>query len=85
MQERHILDNSNLFVWDGKQVDGEVVRTGEVCEPVLLKVTYPRPEGEMEDEEGCSVEGVMEERGKDCEIEIGRPKDSTLGDLRVCL
>ena len=71
VQERNLLDNSNLFVWDGKQVGGEIVRTGQSCEPVLLRVTCPRTEGE---------EGAGQK-----ETNIGRHKDSTLGDLRVTI
>ena len=53
------------------------VRAGRVCEPVLLRVAYPRPprEGGEEEEE--------EEEKEEGEIEIGRSKDSTLGELRV--
>ena len=67
LQDLQVLDGSNLFIWDGKQVGGVEVRTGQACEPVLLRVTYPRPACD-EDEE---------------EVEMGRAKDSTLGELRV--
>ena len=77
LNDLHILDNSNLFVWDGKQVGQVPVRTGEAFEPVCLRVTYPHlhfsEEEEEEEEEG--------ERGR--EVDVGRPKDSTLGELRV--
>ena len=76
IQDQNILDNSNLFVWDGKQVDGEFIQTGKSCEPVLLRVTYPTIEEEAE-------VARAEEGGRESVVEIGRPKDSTLGDLRV--
>ena len=77
LQDQDILDNSNLFVWDGKQVDGELIRTGKSSEPVLLRVTCPKAE------EGVGEGGV--EEGGEREMEIGRAKDSTLGELRVII
>ena len=74
LQDQRVLDNSNLFVWDGKQVGGVPVRTGTACEPVLLRMTYPQPPS------GEGGEGEGEREG---EIELGRARDSTLGGLRV--
>ena len=69
-----ITDDSNLFVWDGVQVGGEVVQVGVSCEPVLLHVTYPAPSSH-----GSSA------TGEECEYELvsGFPKNSTLKELRV--
>ena len=72
LRDLQVLDGSNLFVWDGERVGGVGIRTGTACEPVLLRVTY----------HSCEESGGVEE-GEEEEMEIGRPKDSTLGELRV--
>ena len=65
-----ITDESHLFVWGGEEVGGEAIQVGTPCEPILLNVTHPSCE---EDDEG-----------KEVELTLGFPKNSTLGELRVC-
>ncbi|XP_068101398.1 ubiquitin carboxyl-terminal hydrolase 40 isoform X2 [Hyperolius riggenbachi] len=37
-----IKDGSDVFVWDGKQVGGQPVKSGPDCTPVLLTIMRPR-------------------------------------------
>ena len=62
------MDESHLLVWGGEEVGGEAIQVGASCEPVLLNLTYPSGE----------------EEGKEVELALGFPKNSTLGELRVC-
>ncbi|XP_054712261.1 ubiquitin carboxyl-terminal hydrolase 40-like [Uloborus diversus] len=46
IKDLNILDGSKIFIWDGKQIDGESFSVGVAHEPVLLNVTMNLPSGE---------------------------------------
>lgn len=60
-----IHTNTDLFVWNGKEVCGSEVLTGAEWEPVLLTVVRPflGPEEENEMEYGCGDENEGFEKG----------------------
>ena len=78
-----LTSDSNLFVWDGKQVRGHALQTGASCEPVKLHVTYPLPPPSSGDS-GEGGEEEEEEEEEESELVSGFAKNSTLGELRVC-
>ncbi|XP_031703840.1 ubiquitin carboxyl-terminal hydrolase 40 isoform X1 [Anarrhichthys ocellatus] len=86
-----ICTNSDLFVWNGREVCGATVLTGAEWEPVLLNVVRPNFGEDEDPEEGDGLESV-EERGG---FENGGPGlkreargfagASTLGEVREAL
>ncbi|XP_063765610.1 ubiquitin carboxyl-terminal hydrolase 40 [Eleginops maclovinus] len=85
-----ICTNSDLFVWNGREVCGAAVLTGAEWEPVLLNVVRPfledcdqEKEDEMECEEG---RGSFENGGPGLKREArGFAGAATLGEVRVAL
>ncbi|XP_062518219.1 ubiquitin carboxyl-terminal hydrolase 40-like [Corticium candelabrum] len=66
--EYGLVNDSRLFIWNGKTVGDCDVRNGADCEPVLLIVSYS-PHGD-------TSQPVVDHRW-------GYPKDMTLGQLRL--
>ena len=81
-----ITNESHLFLWDGVQVDGEIILVGEASEPVQLLITYPTRGGAKEAEQDYEEEDEEEEEEeREEEVAMGFPKDSTLGEVRVSI
>ncbi|XP_071758299.2 ubiquitin carboxyl-terminal hydrolase 40 [Centroberyx gerrardi] len=86
-----IYTNSDLFVWNGREVCGATVPTGAEYEPVLLTVVRPflEEDGEEEVENGVEHEegtGEVENGGPGLKREArGFAGGATLGEVRQAL
>ncbi|XP_044023180.1 ubiquitin carboxyl-terminal hydrolase 40 isoform X1 [Siniperca chuatsi] len=86
-----IHTNSDLFVWNGREVCGATVLTGAEWEPVLLTVVRPflGEDGDQEVEDGVECEegkGGFENGGSGLKREArGFAGGSTLGEVREAL
>ncbi|XP_038584441.1 ubiquitin carboxyl-terminal hydrolase 40 isoform X2 [Micropterus salmoides] len=86
-----ILTNSDLFVWNGREVCGAPVLTGAEWEPVLLTVVRPvlAEDGDQEVEDGLECEerkGSFENGAPGLKREArGFAGGSTLGEVREAL
>ncbi|XP_062324744.1 ubiquitin carboxyl-terminal hydrolase 40 [Osmerus eperlanus] len=86
-----IYSNSDLFVWNGREVCGATVQTGAEWEPVLLTVVRPSLGEDMEGEDGGEGArggggGEGEDAGSGLKREArGFAGGATLGQVREAL
>ncbi|XP_033873246.1 ubiquitin carboxyl-terminal hydrolase 40 isoform X2 [Acipenser ruthenus] len=80
-----LVDGSDLFVWNGREVCGEPVRVGAESQPVLLSIVCPAG--------GVGSEALLSETPQgfpaDCRlgevcVELARQTGSELGELLLC-
>ncbi|XP_071803820.1 ubiquitin carboxyl-terminal hydrolase 40-like isoform X1 [Asterias amurensis] len=62
-----LTDDTLIFLWDGKKVDGMEIRSGELCEPILINLTY----------------AVTRDNQETAEVQKGFAKDLTIGEMRA--
>ena len=72
-----LIDESNLFFWDGVKVQGVPVCVGEEHEPVSLHVTFPVMD--------LSLSGSGREGEEQTEVVLAFSKNTTLCEIRVCV
>ncbi|XP_041119519.1 ubiquitin carboxyl-terminal hydrolase 40 isoform X2 [Polyodon spathula] len=80
-----LVDGSDLFVWNGREVCGKSVRVGAESQPVLLSIVCPAG--------GVGGEALLSETPQgfpaDCKlgevcVELARQTGSELGELLLC-
>ncbi|XP_070564811.1 LOW QUALITY PROTEIN: ubiquitin carboxyl-terminal hydrolase 40-like [Ptychodera flava] len=49
IEDTGVMHGSQIFLWDGEQVDGVCIRPGDNSEPLLLTVTYNNSSGVLEE------------------------------------
>ncbi|XP_030845875.1 ubiquitin carboxyl-terminal hydrolase 40 isoform X2 [Strongylocentrotus purpuratus] len=77
LQDCYVTDQSFIFLWDGKQVDGNSILVGPTSEPILLILTY-----NAAPPSNTSTKPTPPPPSSPTELPHGFPKDTRISELR---